>query len=91
VALDTTSKRRSSVGLMLVAVLAPPLPDGTLAQGDRQHVAVSYSGILATAAAVLDTTIYPTRAGRVGGVQAALERRGAVRAAVDRAGGVRTG
>lgn len=45
--LDTRSKRASSVGIALAFVLAPPLPDGTLSQGDRQHIAVSYSGILA--------------------------------------------
>ena len=45
--LDTRSKRASSAGIALAFVLAPPLPDGTLTQGDRQHIAVSYSGILA--------------------------------------------
>jgi len=34
------------------STLAPVLPDGTIAQGDRQHIAFSYSGILATEAAV---------------------------------------
>lgn len=50
--LDSASKRISSVGLW-GTILALPLPDGTLGQGDRQHVAVSYSGILAGAAATL--------------------------------------
>lgn len=50
--LDTASKRISSVGL-LNCILALPLPDGTLAQGDRQHIAGTYSGILATAASAL--------------------------------------
>ncbi len=48
--LDTRSKRASSVGIALPFILAPVLPDGTIAQGDRQHTAWSYSGILATAA-----------------------------------------
>ena len=46
--LDTRSKRASSVGILLVWFLAPPLPDGTISQGDRQHIAWSYSGIAAT-------------------------------------------
>ena len=45
--LDTRSKRASSVGLALFFVLAPVAPDATIAQQDRQHNAVSYSGILA--------------------------------------------
>lgn len=48
--LDTRSKRSSSVGILRVGMLAPPLPDATISQGDRQHIAVSYSGILAAAA-----------------------------------------
>lgn len=45
--LDTRSKRASSVGIMRMNMLAPPLPDATISQGDRQHIAISYSGILA--------------------------------------------
>lgn len=51
--LDTRSKRASSVGILLSFILAPPLPDSTLAQGDRQHMARTYSGILAGAASAL--------------------------------------
>ena len=47
--LDTRSKRASSVGIMLVSVLSPVLPDGTIGDGDRQHTAWSYSGIAASA------------------------------------------
>jgi len=49
--LNTRSKRASSIRLWMPFVLAPPLPDGTLGQGDRQHIAWTYSGILAAAAA----------------------------------------
>ena len=45
--LDTRSKRASSVGILLTPILAPPLPDGAFDQGDRQHIAWSYSGIAA--------------------------------------------
>lgn len=49
--LDTTSKRRSSLQLMQPAFATPPSPDSTISQGDRQHIALMYSGILATGAA----------------------------------------
>jgi len=48
--LDTRSKRASSVQLLVPSTLAPVLPDATLDQGDRQHIALSYSGIAAAAA-----------------------------------------
>jgi len=55
--LDTTSKRRSSVAILIgFSLLAPPLPDGTIDQGDRQHIAFSYSGILAGSPAVFAGT-----------------------------------
>ena len=44
--LDSRSKRASSVGIMMVTTLAPVLPDGTIGDGDRQHIAGTYSGIL---------------------------------------------
>lgn len=44
--LDSRSKRASSVDLFGL-LLAPVLPDGTIGQGDRQHIAFSYSGITA--------------------------------------------
>ena len=47
--LDTRSKRASSVGIMLFSIAAPVLPDGAFSQGDREHIAVSYSGLAATA------------------------------------------
>jgi hypothetical protein len=40
--------------MLLPFSLAPPLPDGTIAQADRQHIALSYSGILATALAIFE-------------------------------------
>ena len=50
--LDTTSKRRSSVQILMPFDIAPPDPDGVLNQGDRQHIAKTYSGIAASGAAV---------------------------------------
>lgn len=45
--LDTASKRASSVQLLQPGLNSPPFPDGTLDQGDQQHIAHTYSGILA--------------------------------------------
>ena len=49
-AVDTRSKRASSVNFGKPYVASLVLPDGTIGQGDRQHSAWSYSGILAAAA-----------------------------------------
>ena len=54
--LDTRSKRASSVQVLLPFLAAPVLPDGTLSQGDRQHIAWAYSGILASGAVVVVET-----------------------------------
>jgi hypothetical protein len=48
--LDTRSKRASSVNFWKPYVCALVLPDGTINQGDRQHTAWTYSGLLAAAA-----------------------------------------
>ena len=48
--LDSRSKRASSVGILLSFILALVLPDGTIADADRQHSIWTYSGIAATAA-----------------------------------------
>lgn len=63
--LDTRSKRASSVGLLLAFVLAPPLPDATLDQGDRQHIARSYSGVLAAAPVTLQYVDWIKRTNRI--------------------------
>ena len=49
--LDNRSKRASSVQIMMTPIMAPPLPDGTISQLDRQHIVWTYSGIPALAAA----------------------------------------
>lgn len=48
--LDTPSKRTSSVSILMPFDIAPVIPDGAIAQRDRQDIALSYSGILASAA-----------------------------------------
>ena len=54
---DTVAKRRGGLNKALVL----PLPDGTIAQSDRQHKSLKYPGILSTAPVVT----YPT--GSLGG------------------------
>lgn len=54
-AVDTAAKRMSLVGYGMPFRLALPAPDGTLDQGDRQHLAGLYCGILAGAAVVVVT------------------------------------
>lgn len=63
---DSTSKRRSSVQALLTFAAAPPLPDGTLDAGDRQHMAFSYSGVLADGAVVVAPTPDPVYGGFTG-------------------------
>lgn len=46
-AIDTAAKRHSAINWGL-PWRTMPLPDGTIDQGDRQHVALMYSGILAS-------------------------------------------
>lgn len=45
--LDTRSKRASSVNLLSPFAADLVLPDASIDQGDRQHIALAYSGILA--------------------------------------------
>ena len=51
--LDTRSKRASAISALRPYMIAPPLPDGTIEQGDRQHIAWMYSGILSSVEIVL--------------------------------------
>jgi hypothetical protein len=46
-AIDTRSKRASAVGFLAPWAIPAVEPDGSLDQGDRQHSAWTYSGILA--------------------------------------------
>lgn len=85
--LDTTSKRRSSVQILSPYILAPLLPDSTIGQGDRQHIAWSYSGILSagtitgTVACSLGEFVSAaegTHSGVGGGVDTAQKRQSSV-------------
>jgi len=48
--LDTAAKRGAHLHLQRVFDPYLPIPDGTISQGDRQHLAWLYSGILAAGA-----------------------------------------
>lgn len=52
-AIDTREKRQSASRAVNPFARILPVADGTIDQGDRQHAAGFYSGILAIAAAVL--------------------------------------
>ena len=45
-AVDTRNERASILGIALPFGFPLPNPDGTIDQGDRQHTALSYPGIL---------------------------------------------
>ena len=46
-AIDTAAKRASALAFCLPIILVLPIPDGTVAQADRQHLLGCYGGILA--------------------------------------------
>ena len=50
--LDNRSKRASGLGALRPYLISPVFPDGTISQGDRQHISWMYGGILATEASV---------------------------------------
>jgi len=49
-AIDTVAKRASALSFMVGVLL--PVPDGTVAQADRQTLRLLYGGILATSGTV---------------------------------------
>jgi len=51
-AIDTAAKRGSALGWGQVSNLTVPRPDGTIAQADRQTLALMYGGIAAGALAL---------------------------------------
>ena len=50
--LDSRAKRASSVQILKPYDMAPPLPDGSIDAGDRQHIAKTYAGLAAGAPAI---------------------------------------
>lgn len=59
-AIDTFGKRASATHFLINIYTQPVIPDGAIAQGDRQAATLVYSGILAAGAPVAaPTTQYP--------------------------------
>ena len=54
-AIDTERKRKSAATVATIWNAPSVVPDGTIAQADRQHIGWSYSGILAQAAGAAQT------------------------------------
>lgn len=55
-AVDTAAKRASCIGYGLPFRIALPIPDATIAIGDRQHLVGLYAGIEAASSVVLQIT-----------------------------------
>lgn len=53
-AIDTRGKRASVLGLTLPFAMHMPIPDGTIADADRQHISWLYAGIATAVAAAAD-------------------------------------
>ncbi len=45
-AVDTETKRRSSLGMGITALMIAPVADGDIANVDRKHVTALYAGIV---------------------------------------------
>lgn len=59
-AVDSETKRRSALGMLVMALTIAPVPDGTISAVDREHITGIYAGIApaAPAAPVLTTAIH---------------------------------
>lgn len=44
-AVDTETKRRSALGMLIMALVVAPVPDDTIAAVDREHILGIYAGI----------------------------------------------
>ncbi len=49
---DTETKRRSALGMVIMALAIAPVPDGTVAAVDREHIIGIYAGIAPSSPAV---------------------------------------
>ena len=57
-AVDTETKRRSALGMVIMALAIAPVPDGTIAAIDREHIIGIYAGIAPAAPGVSTTAIH---------------------------------
>lgn len=66
-AIDTAAKRQSAIMVLMPFRLCVPIPDGSIDQGDRQTLALAYSGILAEAASAYRVMRAAMTVGKPGG------------------------
>ena len=71
-ALNTRSKRASSVGVLALFILSPPFPDGVIKGGDQPHIAAVYSGYYTPEVTRVHGGGYVVTAGRAGAQRAVL-------------------
>ncbi|KKM28136.1 hypothetical protein LCGC14_1567670, partial [marine sediment metagenome] len=57
-AVNTETKRRSALGMVIMALAIAPVPDGTIAAVDREHIIGIYAGIAPAAPGVLTSNIH---------------------------------
>jgi len=57
-AVDTQTKRRSALGMVIMALAVAPVPDGTVAAVDREHIIGIYAGISPATPGVATTAIH---------------------------------
>ena len=64
-AVDTETKRRSALGMVIMALAIAPVPDGTVAAVDREHIIGIYAGIAPSSPAVDTDNIQIDSTGKV--------------------------
>lgn len=57
-AVDTETKRRSALGMLVMALTIAPVPDGTVAAVDREHITGIYAGIAPASPGVSTSNIH---------------------------------
>lgn len=57
-AVNTETKRRSALGMIIMALTIAPVPDGTIAAVDREHILGIYAGIAPALPGVLTSNIH---------------------------------
>ncbi len=57
-AVDSETKRRSALGMLVMALVIAPVPDGTVAAVDREHIIGIYAGIAPASPGVATTAVH---------------------------------
>ena len=64
-AVDSETKRRSALGMVIMALVIAPVPDGAIAAVDREHIIGIYAGITPASPGVLTSNIHIFSTGTV--------------------------